>query len=92
MRKIRSRQTNHLISVLSIAIFCLSIFCLVVFGIVFVKQIQDNQRLQDEYQQVKEEYDNLQEIYTNTDEDGCYHVYSDGEMVIYDVGGTIIIK
>ena len=92
MHKIRSKQTNHLISVLSIAVFCLSIFCLIVFGIVFVKQIQDNQRLQDEVQHVREEFENLQEVYNNTDEDGCYHVYSDGEMVIYDAGGTIIIK
>ena len=35
---------------------------------------------------------NLQEVYNSTDEEGCYHVYSDGEMVIYDAGGTIIIK
>lgn len=92
MNKIRSKQVNHLISVLSIAIFCLSIFALIVYGVIFIKNYQDNQRLKEEYAQMQQEYENLQETYENTDEEGYYHVYSDGELVIYDVGGTIIIK
>ena len=41
---------------------------------------------------MKQEQERIEEMYLNTDEDGFYSVYSEDEVVIYDVGGTIIIK
>ena len=92
MSEIRSKEFNHFISVVSIAVFCLSIVCVGIFGFMFFNNYQENLRLKEEYDRMQQEYQEVQDIYENTDENGYYHVYSDGELVIYDVGGTIIIK
>ena len=92
MSEIRSKKFNHFISVGSIAIFCLSILCLGVFAFLIYNNYQENERLKAEYEAMKQEQERIEEMYLNTDEDGFYNVYSEDEVVIYDVGGTIIIK
>lgn len=88
---VRSKQTNHLISILCLSVFGLSLFCAGIFGIVLFRQYQENERLQRQYDEMQEEYRNIQEMYDNTDDEGYYNAYSDGELVIYGVGGTIIV-
>ena len=92
MNEVKSKQFNHFISVTSIAIFCLSIVCLGIFGFILINNYQENVRLKEEYDKMQAEQERIEEMSYKTDEDGYYNVYGEDELVIYDVGGTIIIK
>ena len=92
MSEVKSKQFNHFISVTSIAIFCLSIVCLGIFGFILINNYQENVRLKEEYDKMQADQERIEEMSYKTDEDGYYNVYAEDELVIYDVGGTIIIK
>lgn len=91
MARAKSKRFNHLISVISIVVFGLSIILIGSVGVICFNNYQENKRLEERYQQKVEEYETVKSFYDDTDEDGYYNVYSDGELVIYEVGGRIII-
>lgn len=91
MARAKSKRFNHLISVISIVVFGLSIILIGSVGVICFNNYQENKKLEERYQQKVEEYETVKSFYDDTDEDGYYNVYSDGELVIYEVGGRIII-
>ena len=91
MARAKSKRFNHLISVISIVVFGLSIILIGSVSVICFNNYQENKRLEERYQQKVEEYETVKSFYDDTDEDGYYNVYSDGELVIYEVGGRIII-
>ena len=91
MARAKSKRFNHLISVISIVVFGLSIILIGSVSVICFNNYQENKRLEERYQQKVDEYETVKSFYDDTDEDGYYNVYSDGELVIYEVGGRIII-
>ena len=91
MKKRLSRQTNRVISIVSLSIFIASIILLVIFLVFYYQQYKENISLQQAYQDRVEEYEHIKDIVGNIDENGYYNDYSDGELIIYGEGDDIVI-